>query len=143
MALLAEEQYFGVEATALSFHSAWVICALEFPRFAGKPSWTHALAATCATCTTVWHFVRLEVQTQEHVGCVKICERLTVQGLLMTAYLKWRGMLETTLSLYRAAGALAGIGATLCFPGLHARLGMLLPHRGPSCADADAETLST
>ena len=68
---------------------------------------------------------------------------VTVQGLLMTAYLKWKGMLEVTLSLYRAAGALAGIGATLCFPGLHARLGMLLPHRGPSCADADAETLST
>ncbi|CAK0739466.1 hypothetical protein CVIRNUC_001168 [Coccomyxa viridis] len=45
-------------------------------------------------------------------------------GLLMTAYLKWRGMLETTLSLYRAAGALAGIGATLCFPGLHAKLGL-------------------
>ncbi len=43
----------------------------------------------------------------------------------MTAYLKWRGMLETTLSLYRAAGALAGIGATVCFPALHARLGTL------------------
>ncbi len=43
----------------------------------------------------------------------------------MTAYLKWRGMLETTLSIYRAAGALAGIGATMCFPALHARLGML------------------
>lgn len=43
----------------------------------------------------------------------------------MTAYLKWRGMLETTLSLYRAAGALAGIGATLCFSALHARLGAL------------------
>ena len=48
----------------------------------------------------------------------------------MTAYLKWRGMLETTLSLYRAAGALAGIGATLCFSALHARLGALhAPHR--------------
>ena len=43
----------------------------------------------------------------------------------MTAYLKWRGMLETTLSLYRAAGALGGIGATLCFSALHARLGAL------------------
>ena len=64
-----------------------------------------------------------------------------VQGLLMTAYLKWRGMLETTLSLYRAAGALAGIGATLCFPGLHAKLGVLMPHPGPPCADVD--TLST
>ena len=42
----------------------------------------------------------------------------------MTAYLKWRGMLETTLSLYRAAGALAGIGATLVFPALHARSGV-------------------
>ncbi|CAL8460950.1 g481 [Coccomyxa elongata] len=45
-------------------------------------------------------------------------------GLLMTAYLKWRGMLEATLGLYRAAGALAGIGATLCFSALHARLGL-------------------
>ena len=65
----------------------------------------------------------------------------TVQGLLMTAYLKWRGMLETTLSLYRAAGALAGIGATLCFPGLHARLGVLMPRPAP--LQADAETMST
>ena len=62
---------------------------------------------------------------------------VTVQGLLMTAYLKWRGMLETTLSLYRAAGALAGIGATLCFPGMHAKLGVLMPHPGPSRADAN------
>lgn len=50
---------------------------------------------------------------------------LSMQGLLMTAYLRWRGMLETTLSLYRAAGAVAGIGATFCFPLLHAKLGML------------------
>lgn len=51
-----------------------------------------------------------------------------LQGLLITAYLKWRGMLETTLSLYRAAGALAGIGATLCFAALHGRLGELHMH---------------
>ena len=50
----------------------------------------------------------------------------------MTAYLKWRGMLETTLSLYRAAGALAGIGATLCFSALHARLGVLSMQPGLS-----------
>ena len=50
----------------------------------------------------------------------------------MTAYLKWRGMLETTLSLYRAAGALAGIGATLCFSALHARLGALASLSSPA-----------
>ena len=50
----------------------------------------------------------------------------------MTAYLKWRGMLETTLSLYRAAGALGGIGATLCFPVLHARLGALAALSSPA-----------
>ena len=46
----------------------------------------------------------------------------------MTAYLKWRGMLEATLSLYRAAVALARIGATLCFAALHGRLGKLHMH---------------
>ena len=54
----------------------------------------------------------------------------------MTAYLKWRGMLETTLSIYRAAGALAGIGATMCFPEMHSRLGVLNSlawHSLPSC----------
>ena len=43
----------------------------------------------------------------------------------MTAYLNLRGMLETTLSLYSAGAALAGIGATLCWSTIHARLGAL------------------
>lgn len=41
----------------------------------------------------------------------------------MTAYLKWRGLSETALSLYRAAGALAGIASTLAFPAIQQRLG--------------------
>ena len=45
------------------------------------------------------------------------------QGLLMTAYLKWRGLSEMLLSLYRAGGALAGIASTLAFPAIQQRLG--------------------
>lgn len=58
-----------------------------------------------------------------------------MQGLLMTAYLKWRGMLEATLGLYRAAGALAGIGATLCFSALHARLGAVTLLSSPASSE--------
>lgn len=52
-------------------------------------------------------------------------------GLLMTAYLKWRGLSETLLSLYRGGGALAGIASTLVFPALQRGLGARL------CACAD------
>ena len=45
------------------------------------------------------------------------------QGLLMTAYLLWLGLTEAELSLWRAAGALAGIGATFAYPRLHAVAG--------------------
>jgi hypothetical protein len=48
---------------------------------------------------------------------------LHAQGLLMTSYLKWRGLSETLLSLYRGGGALAGIASTLVFPALQRRLG--------------------
>lgn len=44
-------------------------------------------------------------------------------GLLMTAYLKWQGMSEAELSLYRGAGAISGLLATVVFPMLHSRLG--------------------
>ena len=44
-------------------------------------------------------------------------------GLLMTAYLKWQGMSEAELSLYRGAGAVSGLLATIVFPMLNRRLG--------------------
>lgn len=40
-------------------------------------------------------------------------------GLLMTAYLKWQGMSEAVLSLYRGAGAISGLLATVAFPPIH------------------------
>lgn len=40
-------------------------------------------------------------------------------GLMMTAYLKWVGMTEAELSLYRGAGAVSGLLATAVFPFLH------------------------
>ena len=43
----------------------------------------------------------------------------------MTAYLKWQGMSEAELSLYRGAGAISGLLATVVFPALHKRLGEL------------------
>eukprot|EP00775_Hariotina_reticulata_P006954 gene6954-7170_t len=36
-------------------------------------------------------------------------------GFLMTSYLVWRGMPESTISLFRAAGALSGLSATVIF----------------------------
>ena len=47
-------------------------------------------------------------------------------GLLMTAYLKWHGMSEATLSLARGLGAASGIAATFVFPVLHSRTGKAL-----------------
>lgn len=44
-------------------------------------------------------------------------------GLLMTAYLKWQGMSEAELSLWRGAGAVSGLLSTVAFPMLHKRLG--------------------
>ena len=40
-------------------------------------------------------------------------------GLLMTAYLKWQGMSEAVLSVYRGAGAVSGLLATVAFPPIH------------------------
>lgn len=40
-------------------------------------------------------------------------------GLLMTAYLKWQGMTEAVLSVYRGAGAVSGLLATVAFPTFH------------------------
>ncbi|BDA48594.1 Solute carrier family 40 member 1 [Coccomyxa sp. Obi] len=45
-------------------------------------------------------------------------------GLLMTAYLKWRGLPETVLSMYRGAGAVSGIASTLVFPALRKKFGL-------------------
>lgn len=46
-------------------------------------------------------------------------------GLLMTAYLNWKGLSEAELSIYRALGAAAGILTTFLFPWLHSKLGKL------------------
>ncbi|KAL0018471.1 hypothetical protein WJX77_004008 [Trebouxia sp. C0004] len=45
-------------------------------------------------------------------------------GLLMTAYLKWQGMSEAELSLYRGAGAVSGLLSTVVFPTIHKRSGL-------------------
>merc|ERR1712130_786537 len=45
-------------------------------------------------------------------------------GLLMTAYLNWKGMSEAELSLYRGLGALAGVSATFAFPTPQAKVGL-------------------
>lgn len=51
-------------------------------------------------------------------------------GLLMTAYLKWQGMTEAALSVYRGAGAVSGLLATVAFPPVHRVAGdCLLLHR--------------
>ena len=44
-------------------------------------------------------------------------------GLLMTAYLKWKGMSEVRLSVFRGLGALLGVGSTFSFPWMHKHLG--------------------
>ena len=44
-------------------------------------------------------------------------------GLLMTAYLKWQGMSEAVLSLYRGAGAVSGLLSTVVFPTIHRSTG--------------------
>ena len=46
-------------------------------------------------------------------------------GLLMTAYLKYLGMAETELSIYRGLGALSGVLATFAFPWLQRTTGKL------------------
>jgi iron-regulated transporter 1 len=47
-------------------------------------------------------------------------------GLLMTAYLKWQGMTEAELSLYRGAGAISGLLSTVIFPSLLNKTGAVL-----------------
>lgn len=44
-------------------------------------------------------------------------------GLLMTAFLNWKGMSEAELSIYRGLGAVSGLAATLAFPVLQNRIG--------------------
>ena len=46
-------------------------------------------------------------------------------GSLMTAYLYWSGMGEAELSIYRGAGALSGIAATIAYPPLQRRWGLV------------------
>lgn len=41
----------------------------------------------------------------------------------MTAYLKWQGMTEAELSLYRGAGAISGLLSTTVFPTIHNKTG--------------------
>jgi Ferroportin1 (FPN1) len=41
----------------------------------------------------------------------------------MTAYLKWLGMSEAVLSLFRGLGAVAGVAATFSYPLLHNKTG--------------------
>jgi hypothetical protein len=40
-------------------------------------------------------------------------------GLLMTAYLKWSGVSEVSLAIWRGFGAAAGVAATYAFPPVH------------------------
>jgi Ferroportin1 (FPN1) len=47
----------------------------------------------------------------------------TCAGALMTAYLKWKGMTEATLSVFRGLGALSGLSSTFVFPLAHAKIG--------------------
>jgi len=47
-------------------------------------------------------------------------------GLMMTAYLKWQGMTEAELSLYRGAGAISGLMSTVIFPSLLSKTGAVL-----------------
>jgi iron-regulated transporter 1 len=47
-------------------------------------------------------------------------------GTLMTAYLKYSGLKEAELSIYRGFGALSGIAATLVFPTLHKKYGLII-----------------
>ncbi|GAB4820184.1 hypothetical protein N2152v2_007230 [Parachlorella kessleri] len=51
-------------------------------------------------------------------------------GTLMTAYLKWRGMAEAELSVYRGFGALSGVLATLTFPTLQHTAGLVATGAG-------------
>lgn len=44
-------------------------------------------------------------------------------GALMTAYLKWRGMSEARLSMFRGLGAVSGVISTYSFSWLHDKLG--------------------
>ena len=46
-------------------------------------------------------------------------------GILMTAYLKWKGLGETTLALYRGGGAISGIFATVAFPHMHKQMELM------------------
>lgn len=46
-------------------------------------------------------------------------------GTLMTAYLKWNGLNESILALYRGGGALSGILATIAFPHMHQHLRLI------------------
>lgn len=55
-------------------------------------------------------------------------------GTLMTAYLKWSGMAEAELSLYRGLGALSGVLATLVFPLAQRTLGLVRAGAGAIAA---------
>jgi len=44
-------------------------------------------------------------------------------GLLMTSYLKWRGISEAELSVFRGVGAVVSVAATVTFPPLNRRAG--------------------
>lgn len=47
-------------------------------------------------------------------------------GFLMTSFLAWQGMSETTISLFRSAGALSGLLATVVFHQLqHCGVGLV------------------
>lgn len=47
-------------------------------------------------------------------------------GLLMTAYLKWKGINEARLSVLRGLGAVTGVVSTITFPWLHHKLGAVM-----------------
>ncbi|GAX73942.1 hypothetical protein CEUSTIGMA_g1392.t1 [Chlamydomonas eustigma] len=45
-------------------------------------------------------------------------------GFLMTSYLRWCGLTEAEVSLYRGVGALTGLLATLIFPAVRKKIGV-------------------
>jgi len=50
------------------------------------------------------------------------CQVLSL-GFLMTSYLKWCGLTEAEVSIYRGVGAITGLMATFVYPTLRKQMG--------------------
>lgn len=78
-------------------------------------------------CTSLKEGFRLYFQQASVLASLSLAVlHLTVLsfGILMTAYLKWLGLSEAKLSLYRGAAALTGVMGAKAFPYLHGRYGL-------------------